>query len=92
MKRAKMYAIIVGVKDHPMFVVLPYKTNSQRDKYFRDLEQRETITLPTDTELKVMPLRYIATATITHEKTFSDFKVAEGEQKDVSTSSKTEEG
>jgi hypothetical protein len=92
MKRAKMYAIIVGVKDHPMFVVLPYKTNSQRDKYYLELERKKTITLPTEKELKVMPLRYIATATITDERTFSDFKVAEGEPKDVSTSGTTKEG
>ncbi len=92
MKRHKLHVLVVGVKDHPMFIILPYKTVSQRDKYYRELEGRETIALPTDgsDELKVMPLRYIGMATITTEKTFSDFKV-EKETKDDSTSGTTKE-
>jgi hypothetical protein len=93
MKRNKLHVILVGVKDHPMFVVLPYKTNSQRDKYYRELEQKKTITLPTDgEELKVLPLRYIGMATITTERTFGKLEVEKGDTKDViSTSTEANE-
>jgi len=89
MKRKKLYVIVVGVKNHPMFTLLPYKTTSQRDKYFRKLEKDKTVTLPTDdSELKVLPLRYLALATITTERNFSDFVVEKGADEDGNSTSK----